>query len=372
MKLALSAGLVFAAISCNFRLAEAQVPGCAFPNNTSQVANIVQQLGCFELQQFKLPSISIAVSQKGNLLTAQAFGWHDFATTTPATPTDTFQLGSLTKQYTAALIMTLVNAQKVDLDKAASTYDGALPNDISVRQLLNHTSGLADYLSFPGFSQWAKNGVQTVTVINAIGSAPRHFSPGTRFEYSNSNYYLLGRIIEQVSGQSYKAYLRGTILQPLGLNDTNYGPTSTGYRFFGAPIASWDASATYSAGALSATATDVATWDDALFGGSLINRTLLGIMQTPTRVPTLQNPSILSNYGMGINTVPVAGGRLMYHSGAIAGFSSMNYFFPSGRVAIVVLVSQDYSTYHNIQGFSDVIANRLCKGLQAPLSGSCG
>jgi D-alanyl-D-alanine carboxypeptidase len=184
----------------------------------------VDALAHAQMQQYGIPAMTIALAKNGSMLYLQAYGLSDLASQTPAQRTTIFEIGSITKQFTAALIMKLVEEGKLNLDGSVASclpQYGFAPA-ITVRMLLNHTSGLADFTNFQQLGQWITSGVSESTVLTAIGQAGLQFKPGTQYAYSNSNYFVLGSVIETLTNQSYATSLAQYIFLPLSLSSTYY------------------------------------------------------------------------------------------------------------------------------------------------------
>ena len=166
-----------------------------------------------------MPGLSVAVVQDGKLVKSAGYGFADIASKTAATPATVYGLGSCTKPITALAVLKLVEAGKVSLDAPILTYLSGLPpawKGITVRQLLTHTSGLPNYRLRLDLDRLAGYS-QPDSVRKLVENAPLNFAPGTRYEYSNTNYHLLAEIVEKVSGRNYLDFVQSQILRPSGL-----------------------------------------------------------------------------------------------------------------------------------------------------------
>ena len=321
-----------------------------------------------------VPGVTVAIAQNGNMIYAQGYGYDDGKRATKAT--DIFEIGSITKQFTAAVIMKLQEQGKLHVDDSMATYlpQYGFPSAITLRMLLTHTSGLADYTSFPQFSQWCTNGVSEATVLTAVSQAPLQFAPGTAYIYSNSNYFALGAIIEVVTGQSYESNLDQYIFQPLGLQNTYYelppvALAATGYTNSSAtlepviePVTPWVRSSAFAAGALSTNVYDLVTWENALMNGQVVSPASFKEMTTSN--------GFVSNgqsYGFGLALQPYNGRPVMFHSGGIAGFLTEELVFLDSGVTLVEFTNIDSIGVNS--GFVDIL-NSVCSSAQ--LSGTCG
>jgi CubicO group peptidase (beta-lactamase class C family) len=261
----------------------------------------------------------------------------------PHTRDSKFRIGSLTKQFTAAAILLLEQRGQLATGDRLAKFIPDVPagwQAITVQQLLNHTSGIPDFTQLPPAAARLPEGASPSQLTAALRDLPLEFKPGTRFSYSNSNYVLLGWIVELVSGQSYRRFLAEEVLAPLGLADTGYDSAvaviphrAAGY-VTGAlgqrNAAHVDMRTPHGAGGLYSTAPDLLKWTRGLFGHRLLSRETVAKMTTPSGVGT---------YACGLN-VQRYRGRLRYsHAGGIAGFSSWLSYYPESDVTIVVLAN---------------------------------
>ena len=301
------------------------------------------------LQTTGVPSASVAVVTHGRVAYANAYGAAKLDPRAPATPDMRYAIGSISKQFTATAILLLQQDGKLSLDDHVSKFVPGLTrgNEVTIRQLLSHTSGYQDF--------WPQDYVMPMmllpttpqAIVDRWAKQPLDFAPGSRWQYSNTNYTIAGMVIEKASGMPFFQFLRTRITQPLGLasaSDFDANPRNgdaTGYLRYGlgplriAPDAGpgW----TYAMGELSMTARDLAKWDL-----SLINHSFL----KPESYRALTSAVALNNgastgYGLGVD-VSMQGGRLMVeHSGEVSGFTAENIVFPDDSAAIVVLTNQD-------------------------------
>jgi len=266
-------------------------------------------------------------------------------------PAVIFEIGSITKQFTAALIMKFQEQGKLHVADSMASYlpEYGFPAAITIRMLLSHTSGLADFTDFPELGQWIQRGVAEATVLTAVSQAPLQFQPGTKYSYSNSNFFALGTIIERISGQSYSTILAEQILQPLALQNTYYvlppaALSATGYTNGGMglqPAILWDRSAAFAAGALSSNVYDLVTWDNALLHGMVVSPDSFKAMTTSNGFVD----SAGNSYGFGLALYVFDSHPIMWHSGQIGGFYTENVvFLDSGLIVVVLTNDQDVDT----------------------------
>lgn len=271
-----------------------------------------------------------------------------------------YRIGSITKQFTATLIMQLAEQDKLSVEDSICRFIEQCPaawEPVTLRHLLAHTSGIPSYTSDPAFHAIHTLPRSHEQILSMIRDKPLEAQPGTEFKYSNSGYYLLGMVIEHVTGDSYEDVLRQRILQPLGMKDTGYDRSETlsseragGYvRSAGGQLANAryvDMSVPFSAGAMYSTAEDLERWNQALYGEVILRQKTLATMWTPG----------LGSYGMGWMVLPAHpltfDTRMIFHGGDIDGFSASISRFPDRKVCVIVL--------SNIQGTNvEAIAHGL-------------
>jgi D-alanyl-D-alanine carboxypeptidase len=324
------------------------------------------------IQQQGIPGMTIALAKKGTMLYVKGYGVSDLTTQQATPPATIFEIGSITKQFTAALIMMLQEQGKLHVDDSIAVYlpEYSFPSAITLRMMLTHTSGLANFTDFPQLGDWVKHGVSEATVLTAVSQAPLQFQPGTQYSYSNSNFFALGTIIEKLSGQSYSADLNQHILQPLGLMSTYYtlapaGQSATGYTNNGAglvPAILWDRSAAFAAGALSSNVYDLVAWDNALTNGKVVSPASFKAMTTSNGFPMPDG----SSYGFGLVLSAFNGRAVVWHNGQIGGFTAENAVLLDSGFAIVVLTNdQDADTDAVVVKIMDAVCN------SSQLAGNC-
>lgn len=292
--------------------------------------------------QQNLPGAAIHVSRSGEAVYATAAGMADMELAVAMENDHIFRLASVTKQYTAAAILKLVDEGKLSLDDKVSKWWPDLAfGDVTVHQLLNHTSGIASYTSIPGYMSDTRiqRDLTTAELIAVFAELPLDFAPGSEWRYNNSAYVMLGAIIEKVTAQPWDSYIVNRLLKPLGINDTAYYPDAkiTPRRIPGyhnsedGPINAPHLSMTqpHAAGALSATAADVDKWQVALHSGNVISAASYEKMITPE--------DVADGYGYGIAAGKLRGWDTLSHGGGIHGFSTYALWLPEQDISVVVL-----------------------------------
>lgn len=314
-----------------------------------------------------IPGLSVAVVQDGTVVKTAAYGLSDAEAKTPATLGTLYGLGSCTKPFTAVAVLQLEEAGKVSLDAPLSRYLDGLPtawNAITVRELLTHTSGLPNYRLALNFTKLSDPKYkQPNAVVALLAGKPLDFAPGTRFEYSNTNYHLLGQLIEKVSGQSYGAYLASHQFQAAGMTATRLSdpPARVPHQAVGY---NWDGkvrlpNAIFLPGNLDAgdsgllsTSGDLVKWTAALASGQLVGDATLKQMITPG---ALTDGTPVS-YGLGLVVSQYKGQTLVGHSGAVPGSSSSIFYFPESKLGVIVLCNLYTGT-----PLTDVLALEVAK-----------
>ena len=294
------------------------------------------------------PGAAVLVMRGDEVLYRGARGRADVAAGVPLEPEDRFRIASVTKQFGAAGLLTLVDAGKVSLDDPLSKYLPAYPGGahITIEQLLNHTSGVRDYTSIPGtFDGPIRRNVTTAQLVDYFRNEAPDFAPGEGWNYSNSGYVLIGAVIEAASGQPWHGYLDQVLFKPLGMKDTGYGadPVVTlrqvkGYvtdRGFAASPLQLSMTQPHAAGALVSTVDDLARWNRGLHEGHVLEPATYARMITPV------GPARAYDYGYGIETSAVQGNPALQHGGGIAGFGSFLVYVPGVDVTVAVLQNDE-------------------------------
>jgi D-alanyl-D-alanine carboxypeptidase len=338
-------------------------PPSASLSPAGSVGALVDGLAATEMKQQQLPGMAVALAKAGSLVYAQGYGYADLSDCRPVQPDTPFQLASDSKAFTAAAILQLQSAGALDIDNPVITYLPEYPFDprITVRMLLNQISGLADYLNdaavFPNEDIWLAQGVTEQTALTAIAQAALQFEPGTQYQYSNSNYFLLGSILEAVSPEAYPDYLAAHIFGPLGLTHTSYTQPPAAalpYEFLAqvgpvqAPI--WARSDLFAAGALWSDVQDLASFDAALFNGKLLPAAQFTEMVTPP-------PNVVTNYAMGWMKTTVLNRPFVWHEGGLPGALSYNGFFLDDGFSISLLMNESSI---DIVSFSEQMVEAVC------------
>ncbi len=343
---ACSAGVIVAAL-CTARGAGAQ----AAPGADSLAAH-VDSIATRVLATTGVPSASVAVVRHGQLAYAHAYGDARVAPRMPAAPAMRYGVGSISKQFTAAAILLLQQEGKLSLDDKVERCAPGLTRgkDVTIRQLLSHTSGFQDYWPQDYVPPEMERPTSAAAILTRWAKRPLDFDPGTRWQYSNTNYVIAGLCVERASGVPFARFVRTRILDPLGLTSTvdfdTGGPSSiepVGYMRYGLgplrPATATGPGWIFAAGELAMSARDLATWD-----ASIIRQSLLAPASYREMTRTvLLTDGTSSNYGLGVFVGTQRGHRVLEHSGEVAGFVAENIVLPEDSAAVVVLTNEDAS-----------------------------
>ncbi len=331
------------------------LPACAQlpPSTQDAIGRAVERV----LAQTGLPSASIAIVKDGKLAYAQAYGLSRIEGKVRATPGMRYKIGSNSKQITATAILLLADAGKISLDDPVSHFfpDLTRANEVNIHQLLSHTSGYEDYYALDYVAPYMAQPTTPQAILNIWGKKALNFDPGTKWQYSNTNYTIAGSIVEKITGQPLMDFLRSRIFRVLRMEspiDVDHQPWSaadpTGYTRFalGPPRVAQPEGKNwiFSAGELAMTPSDMALWDISLMNGTVLKPELLKQLTTEVH---LKNGAGTA-YGLGIGVSNQEGRRVWSHGGGTSGFVSSNATYPDDHMAITVFTNQDDPAAHQI------------------------
>ena len=307
--------------------------------------------------------LSIAVLRGNDTLVMKGYGSADLENDIPATAQTVYRIGSVTKQFTSVAIMQLVQQGKLSLDDEITKYVPNAPTygrRILVRHLMNHTSGIPSYTDIPTFGPNIRLDLSHDSLLAIVRADSLQFEPGSHFYYNNTGYYLLGMIIEKVTGKKYGDYLRDALFVPNGLSSTVYcsvapiikhrsngydrgrdGLVNAGYIGMDLPFA---------AGSLCSTVGDLAAWTRLLHSGKLVDASSFAAMTTPVKLTSGRPMS----YGFGLSVDTLGAHRTIHHGGGINGFISELAYYPNDSLTVVVLANTSPAP-------SDQIANNIAR-----------
>ncbi|MDN3724810.1 serine hydrolase [Aequorivita sp. SDUM287046] len=316
-------------------------------NKTKQIDALLNKYA--EYGQF---NGSALIVQQEKVIYKNGLGMANMEWDMPNAPDTKHRLGSITKQFTAMLIMQLVAEGKLDLQAPISNYlpDYSKVNGgkINIHQLLTHTSGTPNYTSFPNyFDEMSRNPYTPTEMLKIFADSTLNFIPGQRFEYSNSGYVLLGAIVEKISGKTYEQVLQERIFNPLNMTNTGFDhhgsilkKRASGYEMKAGKLENspyLDMSTPYSAGSLYSTVEDLFIWDQALYTQKLLPKKYMEMIFTK------HIPDGDEFYGYGWNIAKLPAGNttdsipVFIHGGGINGFNTVIVRFPEDKSTIILL-----------------------------------
>jgi D-alanyl-D-alanine carboxypeptidase len=300
-----------------------------------------------EMADHRIPGVALIVIRDGHQIKNATYGLANLELNVPVKPATVFEIGSITKQFTAAGILMLVQEGKLSVDDKISRHLKGPPEswaNITVRHLLTHTSGIKSYTGLDGFA--LTKHLTQAQFITAIGAQPLEFQPGASWKYCNTGFNVLGFIIENISGKNYWDYMRERIFKPLGMNQTTdrlpgaiipnraAGYEQTNHLFINRD---YDLTDVFSAGAIASTTEDLAKWNAALDGATLLSAAAKEQMWTPAKL----NDGKPTKYGFAWFLDSVEGHRNIGHGGSTSGFSASLQRFPDDHLAVIILTNTD-------------------------------
>ena len=300
-----------------------------------------------EMKKHQIPGLALAIVHNHQIVKEAAYGLANLEWQVPVRLDTVFEIGSLTKQFTAAGILLLVQDDRLALEDRISHYLKPTPDawkDITLRHLLTHTSGIWSYTGLDGFE--LRRHLTQAQFLEAIGRQPLEFQPGQSWKYCNTGYNLLGYIIENVSGKTYWEFMSQRIFSPLNMaSTTNRLPAlvlrnrAAGYEQTNHILVNRDYDLTdiFSAGALVSTVEDLLKWNSELDSGHLLSNRSKEQMWTSARLSSGER----THYGFGWRIGELDGHKNVGHGGATSGFSATLQRFPEDDLAIIILTNTD-------------------------------
>ncbi len=303
---------------------------------------------------------SVLVARDGKVLFSKGYGSANLEWNIPNGPSTKFRLGSVTKQFTATSILLLEERGKLSIQDPVKKYMPDAPaawDNITIYNLLTHTSGIPNFTSFPEYRKMEPFPATPEALVATFKDKPLDFQPGEKWSYSNSGYVLLGFLIEKISGGSYEKFVQENIFTPLGMKDSGYdsnsaiiarrasgytpspkGPVNTGYINMTIP---------HAAGALYSTTEDLLRWEQGLFGGKVLSAASLDKMTTPFK----------NNYAFGLAVDTVNGHKRISHGGGIEGFNTYLAYYPEDKLTVVALANLNGNAPDEIARYLGAIAH---------------
>jgi CubicO group peptidase (beta-lactamase class C family) len=317
---------------------------------SSDLIEEIDKVATDTLAKTGVPSASVAIVKDGQIVYTKAYGEARLDPKTAATPQMRYSIGSISKEFTAAAMLLLQEQGKLSLDDKVAKYIPNLTraNEVTIRQLLSHTSGYQDYWPQDYVMPMMLQPVTAQKILDIWARKPLDFDPGTKWQYSNTNYVIAGVIIEKVARMPLLRFLQEKVFTPLGMtsvSDTDQaklGDTDpTGYlRYALGPLRpapkegrGW----LFAAGELAMPAAELAKWDISIMDQKLMKPSSYREFATDT----LLKNGLSTHYGLGVDVNSQAGHRALSHGGEVSGFTAQNIVFPDDRAAVVVLTNQD-------------------------------
>jgi D-alanyl-D-alanine carboxypeptidase len=307
------------------------------------VASVVREKG--------LTGLALSIVRDGKIVLSKGYGKRSMEDGTPVEPDTIFAAGSVTKQFACACVLLLAEDGKLSVDDKVSQYFPELTRggDITLYQLMTHTSGYPDYYPLDFVDRRLSKPSPIDTIIKEYAGAKLDFEPGARWSYSNTGYLILGRVVEKVSGQSLGAFLKSRILDPVGMVNAEFEPVKgdlsrpRGHLSFALgdsePARPEADGWLHAAGGLWASTPDLARWDIALMEGRILKPESVRLMTTPV----LLNDGRLRDYGCGLSVRREGSGNILSHGGAVSGFRASNTLIPRTKSAVIVLMNDEQS-----------------------------
>jgi D-alanyl-D-alanine carboxypeptidase len=333
--------------------------------DVEDVGEFVESVGKHAIEIDKVVGLSIGVASGDEILVNKGFGLANVELNVPATAHTVYRIGSITKEFTAAAVLLLVEDRDISLDGVLTEYLPGYPkqgDSVTIRQLLQHTSGVPDFTRLPNYRRERPLDVSQDQVLDRFQKLPLEFPPGEKHRYCNSGYFLLGLVVEQASGKSYREFVEQRLFRQLGMRHS-YCDTSSmiipqraaGYTRWGGKLRNAphiSLSQTIGAGNIAATTTDLILWQRGLVAHRLLRIESAKLMTTRGK---LKNGTPF-NYGCGLRIQSVAKHKVIQHGGAISGFRSHLAYFPDSELTVAVVANCDHA---NAKKISDRIARYI-------------
>jgi D-alanyl-D-alanine carboxypeptidase len=319
---------------------------------SSEISAKVDRAAQQVLAETGVPSASVAIVKEGQIAYVHAYGNARLNPAVPARPEMAYSIGSVSKQFTSTAMLMLAEQGKLSLDDKVAKYLPSLTraNEVTIRELLSHTSGYQDYWPQDYVPPFMTRPITATEILEMWARKPLDFDPGTKWQYSNTNYVIAGVIVEKVSGELLLQFLQEHVFAPLKMRgienvDLKALPETdaTGYMRYalGPPRVApkegpgW----LFAAGELAMPAEELAKWDIGILQETLLKHATYKEMETEVKL----KDGGATGYALGLSTGDVDGHKVLRHGGEVSGFTSQNYVFPDDHAAIVVLTNQDAS-----------------------------
>jgi D-alanyl-D-alanine carboxypeptidase len=323
----------------------------------SEVAAI-DKIASTVIERKATPSVAIGIAKNGRLVFAKGYGYRNLDDRVPADADTMYGIGSNTKQFTAAAILMLRDEGKLDVDAPVGRYLPGIPhgNEVLIRNLLTHTGGYAEFTEIDDIDRLGARPATNDEILETVVGRPLGFKPGTKWQYSNTAFVMLARIIEKLSGMSYSEFLRTRIFDPLGMTRTRYedqqlveSNRATGYTRFAMGEQEHEAHLDYTwfsgAGAIESTVADLEKWNNAIDRGTLLTPASREMMHATFKLADGTD----THYGFGLFMRSLPGGKhVVLHGGDTTGFGTQDARFVEDGIDIIVLTNQEPASYNAV------------------------
>ncbi len=312
------------------------------------LSNALDQRISAALESSGAPSVSVAVVQHGEITYAKAFGQANIAENRSADASTRYAIGSVSKQFTSAALLLLAEQGKISLDDKVAKYfpDLTRAREVTIRELLSHTSGYEDYAPQDYMiPEWTRP-ITPLEILDRWAKKPLNFDPGTRWQYSNTNYVIAGQIFEKVAGQPLVAFLRERIFQPLGMSTPgeiadHESTDASAYTRYALgpprPVAREGPGWMFAAGELAMTPSDLARWDIAFLEKKILSARSYREFTSEVKLKNHKE----THYALGLSLGELNGTPMISHTGEVSGFLASNAVFPAKGAAVVVCSNED-------------------------------
>jgi len=304
------------------------------------------------------PSVTIGVAKNGRLVFAKGYGFRNLDDKIAADADTVYGIGSNTKQFTAAAILMLRDEGKLDVDAPVGRYLPGIAHgdEVLIRNLLTHTGGYAEFTETDEFDRLGARPATNDEILDTVVSRPLGFKPGTRWQYSNTAFVMLARVVERLSGKSYSEFLRTRIFDPLGMTRTRFedqqlveSDRAIGYSRFAMGDQEHEQHLDYTwfsgAGAIESTVGDLEKWNTAIDRGTLLTPASRTMMHTTFKLA--DGSDTRYGFGLFVQTLP-SGKHIVLHGGDTTGFGSQDARFVEDGIDIIVLTNQEPAAYNAI------------------------
>lgn len=315
------------------------------------------------MKEKNIAGLSLSVMYEGKIIYTKGYGYSNLEHKVPATEKTVYLMASITKTFVAVATMMLVEEGRINLEDSIGRYLATLPahwRPVTIRQLLSHTSGIQTNLVMPSPCKFEFDPLNYTqeNVIQESACLPLAFAPGEKWKYSGRNYFVLGMMIEKITGGSLEGFLKEKIFDPLNMNDTrmmNYKliipNRAAGYQLVNnqhSNVPPHDPVVEFADGGLISTVVDMTKWDAALYTDKLLKKETLRLMFTPAKIKEGDAP-----YGLGFGLSSFEGKKRIGHTGSIPGFVSAFSRFPDEKISVVLFLNTE------VDGVNNEIANRV-------------